>query len=243
MKVSNSPLPYPRMRVTRGLLRALIRLALGNLTDITIEGKDNLPRSGPLLVVANHFSFLDPLAMIYVSPWPMEFFSGSVTPNAPRAISWLRNSWGVLPVYRGTASRSALRSAEGILQQNGVVGIFPEAGNWATVLRPARPGSAFVAARTEARILPMAFIGLVDVFKELRRGRRAEVQLKIGKPFGPFRTSGRGRERRQQLDEIGHRIMENIADLLPDRLRGYYAHNPATRAAAKGTEIYPWDIQ
>ena len=232
---------YPRLRFWRGILRSLIHLAFNPIANIKIEGQENLPRQGPLLVVANHFSFLDPVAMIHITPWPLEFLAGANTPNAPATVSWLRKAWGVFPVHRGAVSRSALRSAESVLDQGGVVGIFPEAGNWATVLRPARPGTAYLAARTGVPIVPMGFTGLLDVFPELRSGRRADVHLRIGRPFGPFHVTGRGRERRKQLDEIGHRIMEHIAALLPDKDRGHYADDPAVRAAAEGTEIYPWD--
>jgi 1-acyl-sn-glycerol-3-phosphate acyltransferase len=229
------------LRFSRGVLRNVIHLAFNAIANIHVEGQSNLPERGPLLLVANHFSFLDPVAMIHITHWPLEFLAGANTPNAPAAVSWLRKTWGVFPVYRGSVSRSALRSAESVLEQGGVVGIFPEAGNWATVLRPARPGTAYLAARTGVPIVPMGFTGLLDVFTELRSGRRAEVNLRIGPSFGPFNVSGRGRDRRKQLDEIGHRIMEHIAELLPDRDRGHYANDPAIRAAAQGTEIYPWD--
>lgn len=222
-------------------MRLAIRLALRILADVRLEGREHLPEDGPLLLVANHFSFLDPVAMIYATPWSLEFLAGSETPNAPRAVSWLRRAWGVFPVHRGAVSRRALRSAESILRQGGVVGIFPEAGSWARVLRPARPGGAYLAARTGVRLLPMGFTGLVDVFPAARAGRRAKVVLRIGRAFGPFTVSGRGRDRRGQLNEIGDEIMAHIAELLPESKRGHYASDPALRAAAQGTEAYPWD--
>ena len=42
------------------------------LTDLQIIGRENLPAGGPLLVVANHFSYIDPVAMVRVVPWPLE---------------------------------------------------------------------------------------------------------------------------------------------------------------------------
>ncbi len=144
-------------------------------------------------------------------------------------------------MHRGSFSRSALRSAEAVLRQGGVLGVFPEAGSWAAVLRGARPGSAYLAVRTGVRILPMAFTGLVEVFPELRAGRRARVNFRIGRPFGPFQISGRGRERREQLDDVGHQIMRQIADLLPEEKRGLYASDPEIRAAAAEVADYPWD--
>jgi 1-acyl-sn-glycerol-3-phosphate acyltransferase len=240
MEKTDPKFPYPRRRLIRALLRQLSHAAFAVLTDLQIVGQENLPREGPLLVVANHFSFIDPVAMVRATPWPLEFVGGFQMPNAPASVTWLPKVWGYYPVFRGTGSRYALRAAEAVLAQDGILGIFPEAGSWATVLRPPRPGAAFLAVRTGARILPMGFDGLPDVFPRLRKGRRARVTVRIGRPFGPFHATGRGRARRQQLDAIGHEIMRRIAELIPPEWRGHYSEDPALRAAAQGTEIYPW---
>jgi len=234
-------IPYPRKRFVRGALRTAIKGALALLSEMEVIGRDNLPEGGPLIIVGNHFSFIDPVAVIGITPWPVEYLSGFRLPNAPPIVRWIPKLYGVLPVHRGSVSRSALRSAESVLCQDGVVGIFPEGGNWATVLRPARPGAAYLAARTQARILPIGIDGVWDIFPHLRKGKRAKVTIRIGKPFGPFKITGRGRERREQLDEVGHTMMQKIAELIPPELRGHYSNDPAIRAAAKGTEIYPWD--
>jgi 1-acyl-sn-glycerol-3-phosphate acyltransferase len=231
---------YPRRLAIRGILRTLIRAALGLLTHLEIIGQENLPAGGPLIVVANHFSYIDPLALIRSCPWPLEFLAGARMPNAPRIVTWIPALWGVFPVYRGSVSRRALRSAEQVLQQGGVLGIFPEAGSWATVLRPARPGAAYLAARTGAPILPLGLDGLTEIFPALRRGRRAKVQIRIGHTFGPFRVEKNGRSRREQLDQIGQHMMQEIAALIPEDRRGHFSSDPAIRAAAEGTEIYPW---
>jgi 1-acyl-sn-glycerol-3-phosphate acyltransferase len=240
MKETDPKFPYPRRRLVRAVLQRLSHVAFAALTDLQIIGQENSPEAGPLLVVANHFSFIDPVAMVRATPWPLEFVGGFQMPNAPASVTWIPKVWGYYPVFRGTGSRYALRAAEAVLAQGGVLGIFPEAGSWATVLRPPRPGAAFLAVRTGARILPMGFDGLPDVFPRLRRGRRARVTVRIGKLFGPVRATGRGRPRRQQLEEIGHEIMRRVAELIPPERRGHYSNDPAIRAAAQGTEIYPW---
>lgn len=231
---------YPRRRGIRSLLRRIIDVALFSLTDLHVNGQENLPESGPLIVVANHFNFIDPVAIVRISPWPIEFLGGFQLPNAPSSVTWLPKAWGYYPVFRGTGSRYALRAAEAILKQDGVLGIFPEAGSWATVLRPARPGTAFIAARTGAKLLPVGLDGLPRVFPHLRKGKRAPVTVNIGEPFGPFEAPGKGRAHREQLDEISHEIMRHIAELIPQEKRGYYSDDPAIREAAQGTEIYPW---
>jgi len=231
---------YPRRRVWRGFLRQVVRALFAILADVQVVGEENLPDEGPLLVVANHFSFIDPVAVIAATPWPLEFIGGFRMPNAPTWTTWLPQLWGYLPVYRGTTSVDALRMAEHVLKQDGILGIFPEAGSWADVLRPARPGTAFLAARTEARILPIGLSGLNDVFPALGEGRRARVTLRIGKPFGPFKAGGRGRERRRKLDRIGDSIMNHIAELIPPEKRGLYSEDKTLREAAEKVADYPW---
>ncbi|MFZ5819776.1 MAG: lysophospholipid acyltransferase family protein [Chloroflexota bacterium] len=231
---------YPRRRLLRAFLRLLSVPAFALTSRMEIIGRENLPKKGPLLLVGNHFSYIDPVTFVRIARWPIEFLGGAEFAHAPgwvRTIPWL---WGYYPLYRGTGSTYALKAAEAILKQGGVLGIFPEAGNWAEVLRPARPGAAFLAALTGAPLLPVGIHGLNDIFPFLKRGQRAKVTLRIGEPFGPFKVSGRGRERRRQLDEIGHEIMRHIAALLPPEKRGHYSDDPAIREAARGTEIYPW---
>ena len=229
-----------RRRPVRFLLRNLSIPVFRILTQLEISGEENIPKVGPLLVAGNHFSFIDPVAFVRFAPWPIEFVGGADNPGAPvwtRIIPFL---WGYHKLYRGTGAKEALRAGENILKKGGFLGIFPEGGNWATVLRPARPGITFLATQSEARILPVGLFGFTKVFPALGHFRRAKINIRVGKPFGPFSATGSGRVRRKQLDEIGHEIMRHIAELLPNELRGYYSDDPAIREAAKGTEIYPW---
>ncbi len=232
---------YPRRRAVRGVLRAIDHFLFALLADLEVIGRQNLPRAGPLLVVVNHFSFVDPAVILRVVPYPIEVIGGFQNPAAPIWGNWILRLWGYVPVYRGTASSDALRAAEAILAQGGVLGIAPEGGAWAPVLRPARPGTAFLAARSGAPLLPIGIDGATDIFRTLRTGRRARVTVRIGQPFGPLHATGRGRERRQQLEEIGHQIMRQIAGLIPPERRGFYSDDPAIREAARGSEIWPWE--
>lgn len=230
----------PQRQVIRKILKWLSGPAFHLVADLQITGEENLPKHGPLIIVGNHFSFIDPVCFVRLAPWQIEFVGGADMPHAPLATRIIPLLWGYHPLYRGTGAKDSLKTAEGILKQGGVLGIFPEAGNWATTLRPARPGTAFLAARTGASLLPVGLVGLNEVFPRLRRGRRAKIQFNIGKLFGPFKAEGRGQQHREQLDEIGHEIMRHIAALIPPEKRGHYSDDPIIREAAKGTEIYPW---
>ena len=236
----NQKIVYPRRVLIRRFCKLLAKLAFSVLSDLQVEGKENIPETGPLLVIGNHFSFIDPVAVLHALPFPIEFVGGAEFPHAPPIVKSLPKLWGYYPVFRGTGSRYALRASEEILNQNGVLVIMPEGGAWAEILRPARPGAAFLAAQTGAKVLPLSIYGLNDIFP-LKLGHKPKAFVKIGKPVGPFSTSGRGRDRRKQLDYIGIELMKAIAAQLPDHFRGFLAEDPAIREAAKGTEDYPWE--
>jgi 1-acyl-sn-glycerol-3-phosphate acyltransferase len=241
-KFSHNPDPeHKPNRPLRSFLQFLARGLFNVLTDLEVEGMENFPKSGPLIMVGNHFSFVDPAVFISVAPWPMEFIGGAVTPHAPKIVQFLPRLWGYLPVYRGTGSTYALKEAQRILKSGGVVGIFPEGGSWAQVLRPARPGAALLTATAEAPLLPVGLTGFPKMFQALKKGKRAKVKIHIGKPFGPFKIFGSRYERRRQLDDIGNEIMNHIAELIPQEEAGLFSKDPAIRAAAAGTDYYPWE--
>jgi 1-acyl-sn-glycerol-3-phosphate acyltransferase len=232
--------PYPRRRLVRRTMQALARLALRTLADFRVTGREHLPERGPLLVVANHFSTLDTAALVASVPWPMEFLGGFQLVDAADSVKWIPRLWGYYAVRRGSVSRTAMHAASAVMRQGGVLAIFPEGGSWAQVLRPARPGTAYLAVHTGARILPIGLDGLVDLVPALRHGKRATVTARIGAPFGPFPEAARGRAGRAALDALGETMMKAIAALLPPERRGVYADDPALVAAAQEAAIYPY---
>ena len=230
----------PRHSVKRRMIRGLIRGLFALLVRVRIKGEENIPESGPLIVAANHFHFVDPLAVIYAMPWPLDFIGGFHMRFAPAIVRWLPRLWGLYRVRREGSSRGALRQAEETLQAGGILGIFPEGGSWATVLRPPRPGSAFLATRTQAPVLPVGLDGLPDIFPCLKQFRRATVTIRIGKPIGPFASTARGRAGRSEIDLVGETIVRAIGELIPPEVRGVYSDDPALRQAAEEAAVYPW---
>lgn len=232
--------PYPRRRAVRYTFQRLARVALATLADFHVFGREHLPPQGPLLVVANHFSPFDTAAVVAALPWPVEFLGGRHLVDAPGFLKWIPHLWGYYAVRRGSVSRTAMHAAQAVLAQDGILTIFPEGGSWATVLRPARPGTAYLAVETGATLLPLGLDGLHHVFPSLRRGQRATVTVRIGQPFGPFTATGRGRTRRPELAAISEEIMRRIAALIPPERHGVFSSDPAQRAAAQDAAIYPY---
>lgn len=236
--------PYPRFPVRRRIFKLIGYFLFKIITrDLRVIGRENIPTTGPIIIVGNHFSWADPAVMIRLLPWPLEFLAGTVTPNAPnKFMAALPNLWGVYKVQRGTGSRYAFNAASAIMTQNGILVIFPEGGSWAEVLRPARPGVPMIAATSGAQILPVGLDGVPEVFRTFGRifYKRKTITVRIGKPIGPFTVEGRGKERRQQLDAIGNTIMEAIAELLPPEKRGVFSDDPKLIEEAQKVADYPW---
>jgi 1-acyl-sn-glycerol-3-phosphate acyltransferase len=55
------------------------------LTRLEVNGVENLPEKGPLIMVGNHFSFVDPTCFVRIAPWEIEFVGGADMPHAPGA--------------------------------------------------------------------------------------------------------------------------------------------------------------
>ncbi|MBG0784800.1 MAG: 1-acyl-sn-glycerol-3-phosphate acyltransferase [Anaerolineaceae bacterium] len=217
--------PWPRRRFIRRFYKNAIWLVAGILTQWEIEGKENLPESGPLLIVGNHFNFLDTIAPIHSTQWPLEFIGDFVMPNAPTLMKVFPNSWQTLKIEQGTPNFEALNASEAVLAQNGVLVIYPEGHVHSGPLNPALPGAAYMALRTGAPILPMGTISDNNwkLFKTItEKKRRLGVRTRIGEVFGPLKSANPDRPSREEIREAGKLIMTKIAALLPKEFRGEF---------------------
>ena len=217
--------PWPRRRLIRSILRFGIDALAAILTRWEVTGKEHIPEKGPLLIVGNHFSFLDTVAPIHVAHWPLEFIGDFQMPNAPALMRIFPNAWETLKIEQGTPNFEALRASEAVLAQDGVLVIYPEGHVHDGPLNPALPGAAYMALRTGVPILPMGTISDNDwkLFKTItEKKRRLGIFTKIGEVFGPLKTQNPDRPSRNEIRAAGELIMTRIAALLPKEYRGEF---------------------
>ena len=206
-----SNFPYPRYYFRRMFCKFGARVISFFLTRLKVEGLENIPKDEPILFVANHFFFADPMISIIFFPWQHEYLAGSVNPAAPPLLGKLQHVWGTYQVNRAGNSRHAFQAAEAVMAQNGMLMIYPEGGAWTNVLVYPRPGATLIAASNKCRLVPVA-VDTEELFSFFKTGRRGTMSIKVRKPFGPIEVTGRGRVRRAQLDEAGHDMMRHIAN-------------------------------
>ncbi len=145
-------------------------------------GREHLPRSGPLLLAANHRSFLDPFVIGTLVRRPV-YYMAKRELFERRWQAWVLNALGAFPVDRGAGDREAMATAKAILQRGDCVVIFPEGTRVrGGPLGAPRRGVGRLALETGEKVAPVAVIGT----EEVRRGwriRPRKVCLRVGRPL------------------------------------------------------------
>ncbi|MFN3865250.1 MAG: lysophospholipid acyltransferase family protein [Demequina sp.] len=131
-----------------------VALARG-LWATDVRGRDNLPRRGAAIVVANHVGFIDGPVLHGAIPRPSHFLIGAHMFRG--ALDPLLRAAGQIRV--DGAGRSALAQGLGVLRRGGVVGMFPEGTRGAGTADAVHGGAAWLALQSGAPIVPTALVG------------------------------------------------------------------------------------
>jgi 1-acyl-sn-glycerol-3-phosphate acyltransferase len=200
--------------ITRGYL-------VGGL--FSVDGADNVPRSGPLLVCPNHISTIDPPMVPAFLPRSDSWSMGKAEYFAKTFTRYLFTWYHAFPVVRHTADRKAVRRAREVLEQGHALVVYPEGTRIREGgLKEAEPGAGFLAQISGAPVVPVGLIGTRDCFPTgARWPRRRRVRVVFGKTFRiPARRPDGTRITHQEASD---RIMLAIAELLPPEQRGVYS--------------------
>jgi glycerol-3-phosphate dehydrogenase (NAD(P)+) len=145
-------------------------------------GREHLPRSGPLLLAANHRSFLDPFVIGMLVRRPV-YYMAKRELFERRWRGRVLNALGAFPVDRGAGDRGAMATARAILERGDCVVVFPEGTRVRTgPLGEPHRGVGRLALEAGVPVAPIAVIGTEDV----RRGWRVrprKVRLRVGMPL------------------------------------------------------------
>jgi 1-acyl-sn-glycerol-3-phosphate acyltransferase len=190
------------------------RLLQPILSRTTIIGRENIPQSGPLIVVGNHAAYVEPILMVLAMPWPIELLAADDVPIREK-FGWLRDLWGFVPIHRGEVDRAGLKGAASVLAAGDSIGIFPEGGVWDRRIGDARLGVAYLSQQTGAPILPIGFGGLIGATAKILRWQRPRLTVNIGPVIPAVASPASYRERKVIAQSASNGIMDAIYRLVP----------------------------
>ncbi|ASR37071.1 acyl-phosphate glycerol 3-phosphate acyltransferase [Prauserella marina] len=190
--------------VGRGIARNLYRPAY----RIRVTGVANVPLTGPVLMVANHSSLIEPQLLFGMLPRRSVFLVKEELFRGPAG--WGLRKIGQVAVKRGAADRGPLLTLAGLLTEGGLVGVFPEGTRGSGDVTKAHQGAAWLVRRSGARVLPVAIRGTLRPVGSRRRFR-PRVDVLVGQPFAMEIGGGR-----TGLAEATERIRASLAALVEE---------------------------
>ena len=185
-----------------------------------VNGKENVPKKGPLIIVANHIHAVD-IPLVAINLGRKAAFVAKEELYSPKPLGLFMRSIGTFPVRRGKFDTQSIRKAQKLLSNGIAVAMFPEGTRSKTSqLQSAFSGAVLLALRSDAPILPVGVAGTEQIKGLSSVLKRPMVTINIGRPFHLPPASGKlTKEKRSELTTI---MMQHIAELLPSRYHGDY---------------------
>jgi 1-acyl-sn-glycerol-3-phosphate acyltransferase len=213
------------------------------VTRVRVEGDlDQIPRTGPVILAANHISNGD---AVIIGAWLTKSLGRRIHWLGKKEmfdwpiVGWMARNGGVHPVDRGAADVEAFRTAERVLAEGHVLMVFPEGTRSPTgELQQPKDGLAMLALRSGAPIVP---IGIANTDRVWPKGRflprpGGHATMRVGRPFRLVDELPDGLNRKVAKATATDLIMRRIAAELPERHRGVYGAAPASAPPAAEAE-------
>ncbi|HWQ84261.1 MAG TPA: lysophospholipid acyltransferase family protein [Anaerolineales bacterium] len=204
-------------RISKWFIQGIVRLFI----HLSVQGLENIPRQGPLLMVSNHLGDADAFIGIAVSPVQVEMIAKIELYDIP-FLGKLMDAYGVIWIHRGQPDRHALQAALQGLKAGRVIAIAPEGRESLTgSLEEGTSGAAYLGLKSGAPILPVTFTGTENrtIFHNLKNLKRSPVTVTIGKVFSLDMQF----ERKESLQKATDQIMFILASQLPVQYQGVYS--------------------
>lgn len=209
--------------------RAITRFIMGIITDIEVEGLEQIPQ-GNILAASNHLGRLDTAALLCVVDREDIIMAVAEKYKNHFLFGAIGRSVDAIWLNRFEADFAALREILNRMKKGGLMVIAPEGTRSKTAsLQPGKMGVAFLASKSGYPVVPVALTGTEDagVIANLKKFRKSKIKIKVGKPMRIEIPVGKGKEAAMQ--QATEEIMCQIASMLPESYRGVYADHPRTK--------------
>ncbi|HEY5265463.1 MAG TPA: lysophospholipid acyltransferase family protein [Acidimicrobiales bacterium] len=182
----------PKKTPTYRICAFIISVVAKVLFRPTVEGAENIPLHGPVLIAPIHRSNVDFAFSLFISPRKVFFMAKDGVFRVP-VLGPLLTKLGAFPVTRDSADRESMRLAEEVLHRGQALVMFPEGTRKeGEQVDPLHDGAMFIAARTGAMVVPVGIAGsdrAMPVGSKLPRFAR--IHIVVGKPITPPTSKGR----------------------------------------------------
>ena len=181
---------------------------------LTVQGKENVPSDGGLIIASNHISYLDPPVLGSVSPRRITFMAKKGLFDIPILGFIIRSA--AFPVDRDNPKPSTIKETIKRLKRGEAITIFPEGQrNTSGNLLEAKRGLGMIAGISKATIIPALIIGTDLALPENAKFlKRADISVVFGKPIYYNSISGSKDLKGHQLhDAISAEVMAAIEKL------------------------------
>ena len=176
---------------------------------VKVEGRENFPSEGAVILAGNHMGFWDPVVVAAFVDRPIHFMAKEELFEHVLLAKLLRKL-NAFPVKRGSPDRTALKTALRILEEDKVLGMFPEGTRSKTgELSKPQHGIAILVLKSRAPIVPVMPIGTRKIFPW---AWFSPVIVKIGAPIS-YDEYYDAKLSTSLLEEISRDIMDKISVL------------------------------
>lgn len=184
---------------------------------LRVEGAHRVPESGPVVLVANHSSLVEPQLIFGMLPRRSVFLVKEELFTGP--IGWCLRRIGQVPVRRNAPDRTSLHALVTVLADGGLVAVFPEGTRGDGDVALAQRGAAWLVRSAGAVVLPVAVRGTRRP-PGTRFRWRPRVTVRVGEPFTPDVGPGRA-GLAEATEHIRTALATLVAELDEDRERGH----------------------
>jgi 1-acyl-sn-glycerol-3-phosphate acyltransferase len=183
---------------------------------------ERIPHEGPLIIFTNHVNILEiPIIYTHLQPRKVHGMLLAERWKIP-VMSWVFDVTETIPLHRAEADIDAIRQGLEVLARGEMIIIAPEGTrSHDGKLQAAHPGVVLMALHSGAPLIPVGYYGSENYTDNLRRLKRTDFHLAVGKPF-QLDTHGE-KVTRQLREKIVEELMFQLAKVLPEEYRGVYS--------------------
>lgn len=196
-----------------GLVKIILWPIFKIAYKFSVKNPQRLPAEGPVLIVANHASYLDPPVIGLAARRPVRFMAKQELFEI-FCLGRIIRRLGSFPVKRDEFDRRAIHTALKTLSDGNVVGIFPQGTRQKDGVSEAFPGAAMIAVKSGATVVPTAISGTEKVMPEgAKFPKWPRIMVSFGEPIKP-ETSG---DKKEIIAKLTQRIVDDLQEMLGNR--------------------------